>query len=260
MRALLAVLFAGVAVAAMAQDGGPVRTLMQRLDTDAVRFNAWLPDTAPSREVVAAGHTVAMGGASANGAQYACFTCHGGNGAGDSAGAVPRLAGLPAFYLAAQLEKYASGERQNEIMTPIAQALEADEMRAVATYYAAMEPALAATTGAPPATGDLVQHGASLSAIGSAQAMIPACANCHGPYGTGMAPSVPPLAGQGSAYMSARLKAWRQLDPAEHPDNPMVSIAVMMSDRDIEASATYFEALGVAGAAGPERGRPDTDG
>jgi len=241
MRVVLAIMVCCGAIAAMAQAGGPVTGLMDRLETDAVRFNAWLPQTEPSSAVVAAGHTVAMGGASRNGAQFACFTCHGGNGEGDSAGAVPRLAGLPAFYLDAQLEAYANGERPNEIMTPIAKALRAEEMRAVSIYYAAMPP-VSAVEGIE-ADRELTQHGARLSAIGSDEAKIPACANCHGPYGTGMAPSVPPLAGQGRAYMERRLEAWRGLDPAQHPDNPMVAIAVKMSDRDIAAASAYFEVL-----------------
>ena len=245
-RGLGVVLFCGAIVAA-AQAGGPVAALMDRLETDAVRFNAWLPDGSPSSEIVAAGHTIAMGGAANNGARFACFTCHGGNGEGDGAGAVPRLAGLPAYYLSVQLEAYASGERLNEIMTPIAQALGPDEMRAVSTYYAALPP-LSAAEGIE-ADRDLTQHGARLSAIGSDEAKILACANCHGPYGTGMAPSVPPLAGQGRGYMERRLAAWRQMDPEQHPSNPMVAIAVKMSDRDIAAAAAYFEALAPEGAA-----------
>jgi len=261
MRIVLGVLFAGAGIAVAAAAGGPVSTLVERLQTDAVRFNAWLPDTEPTAAVVARGHTVAMGGASRNGAQFACFTCHGGDGGGDSAGAIPRLAGLPAAYLATQLAKYASGERVDSMMTPIAHALAAEEIDAAAIYYAAMAPASAmADEDVAETQEDLAQHGARLSLVGSAGSAIPACSNCHGPYGTGMAPSVPPLAGQAGSYAGKRLRHWRTLDPAEHPDNPMVPIAAKMSDRDIEAVSTYFEALDVnAGTATAGTG-PDRDG
>lgn len=261
MRVVLGVLFAGAGIAVAAAAGGPVSALVERLKTDAVRFNAWLPDTEPTAAAVARGHTVAMGGASRNGAQFACFTCHGGNGGGDSAGAIPRLAGLPAAYLAAQLAQYASGERVDPMMTPIAQALSVDEIKAAAIYYAAMAPASAmAEDGAANPDEGLAQHGARLSLVGSAESAIPACSNCHGPYGTGMAPSVPPLAGQAASYASKRLQHWRTLDPAEHPENPMVPIAGKMSDRDIEAVSIYFEALDLNVGTSPARTGPGRDG
>lgn len=230
-----------VGAAAVAQEAVRPGRLAERLETDAIRFNAWLGDVDGSAEVFSRGRTVAMGGASLRGAQFACFTCHGADGGGDDAGAVPRLAGLPAFYLRRQLAHYASGERQNEVMSPIAAALSAQERAAVSVYYAVLPPTWSAARDGP--DGDLLQYGARLSAIGSDEALIPACANCHGLYGTGMAPSVPPLAGQPGGYIAKRLREWKAQSAAEHPDDPMIAIAKKMSERDIEAAAAYFELL-----------------
>ncbi|MDE2465010.1 MAG: c-type cytochrome [Alphaproteobacteria bacterium] len=66
----------------------------------------------------------------------ACSGCHGAQGEGQSAAAIPRLAGLDAGYLLRQLDSFADGKRKNGTMTPIASTLTQDERKAVAAYYA----------------------------------------------------------------------------------------------------------------------------
>ncbi|HET6520650.1 MAG TPA: hypothetical protein VFG47_12655, partial [Geminicoccaceae bacterium] len=56
-----------------------------------------------------AGRAVVVGGSRST--VTPCFTCHGLDGVGDSAGAFPRLTGQAAFYLYKQLIDYASGAR-----------------------------------------------------------------------------------------------------------------------------------------------------
>jgi cytochrome c553 len=60
----------------------------------------------------------------------ACAQCHAFNGVSDGSGAFPRIAGQSAYYLAKQLRDFTSGVRV--IMTPIAQALTADDIADVA--------------------------------------------------------------------------------------------------------------------------------
>lgn len=235
---------AAAAVAGRAQDdplaGLPV--LAARLADPAIAFHAAV-DGLPEPEMVALGRLVAMGGAEVDGAAYACFRCHGPEGGGDPAAAVPRLAGLPGAHLYTELQRYAAGVRENAVMSPIARAMSEEERVAASVYYALLPPASArAQVEHDPA---LLQHGGQLSAIGSVERAIPACANCHGPYGTGMAPSVPPLAGQHGAFIVARLEEWREDQEPWGAVNPMVPIAVKMTDRDIAAVAAYFETLSV---------------
>src|SRR5271168_2041610 len=65
----------------------------------------------------------------------ACARCHGYDGASDGSGAFPVLAGQSAYYLTAQLGSFATGSRQNAIMTSIARGLSDDEIQSVAQYY-----------------------------------------------------------------------------------------------------------------------------
>ncbi len=72
----------------------------------------------------------------ANPAAMACVTCHGAEGEGMAAAGFPRLAGLSAGYMKKQLADFASGERANPIMQPIAAALSSEEADAVTTMLA----------------------------------------------------------------------------------------------------------------------------
>jgi cytochrome c553 len=228
---------------AFAQDwtqapSGPA--LGDRLSDPHTAFRATV-SARPTDHLVAAGRLVAMGGAREGGAGMACFSCHGPTGAGDSAGAFPRLAQLPAWYMYKQLEDYASGSRPNEIMTPIAKRLTRPEREAVSAYYALV------TAPAPPVADDYgaqaLQWGAALNAIGSAEKGIPGCVNCHGPLGSGLPPSVPNLAGQHAEYIGTQLRLWKEGTRKNDPMGVMASIAAKMDDRDIDAVSRYFARL-----------------
>lgn len=257
--ALIALTTLSFGMAAAAQDWTQApsgQALSQRLSQPHVAFRA-TAITQPTETLVAAGRLVAMGGAQEGGAGMACFTCHGPTGAGDSAGAFPRLAELPAWYLYKQMEDYASGNRQNEIMTPIAQRLTRAEREAVSTYYSLVSAPVRPTV--EDYGTQRLQWGATLNAIGSAQKGIPACVNCHGPAGSGLPPSVPNLAGQHAAYTAAQLQMWKQRQRKNDPMGVMTAIAAKMDDEDIDAVARYFSRLQPdipANAAAQNRQRP----
>ncbi len=70
----------------------------------------------------------------------ACDSCHGpyGLGVGDT---VPRLAGQPSAYIVAQLDAWRKGSRKGDLlglMKRVADKLTVDQIKAVATYYAAL--------------------------------------------------------------------------------------------------------------------------
>lgn len=73
-----------------------------------------------------------------------CVTCHGIDGAGQAAMGSPRLASLNAAYLLKQLDDFASGARNNPIMTPMATALSTDERQALAKVLQPIAPARSA--------------------------------------------------------------------------------------------------------------------
>jgi len=190
------------------------------------------------------GRFVAVGGylnGAAGGSAGACFQCHGLDGAGDPTGAFPRLSGQSAWYLYDSMKDYASGARQNAIMTPIAQALSDRQMEDVAAYYAAQED----VPFPPPPDVDplMLQHGAAISAVGIAQQGVQGCVNCHGPAGIGIPPSYPSLAGQYASYLELQLRLWKDGRRGGDPLNVMENIARLMTDEDIEAVSKYFASV-----------------
>ncbi len=224
-------------------------TLLGRQET-AFRARVERPVT---RDMYAQGRLVAMGG-TPDGAAIACISCHRLTGEGDSAGVFPRISEFPAWYLYKQLGDYASGSRPNAIMTPIAQRLSAQQREAVSAYYA-LTPSEIDSGRNREIDEALVQWGAKLSAIGSAERGIPACVNCHGPEGEGLPPSVPNLAGQHGAYIVSQLQAWKVDKRRNDPMGVMKAIADKMQGRDMEAVGEYFSRLQANPKVSPNRDR-----
>ena len=217
-----------------------VPQLASRLDDKYVLFLATIdanPPNVTARDLEV-GRLVAMGGSKQGGAGMACMSCHGAEGAGDGAAAFPRLAGLPAWYMYKQLQDYASGARPNQVMSGIAKQLTDTEMRSASSYYAVVE-ATYPVVPERPATQAL-QWGGQLAAVGSVAKGIPACVNCHGPDGFGLAPSVPYLSGQHADYLALQLSLWKQGVRKNDPMNVMAAIASKMSDDDIRAVSNYY--------------------
>jgi cytochrome c553 len=77
------------------------------------------------------------------------------------------------------------------------------------------------------------------SEAGGTQAMIGnVCEACHGKYGNSTNPSVPSLAGQGSAYLEKQLAAFQ----AQRRVGVMSGIAMTLNTTEIRDAARYFSA------------------
>jgi len=166
-----------------------------------------------------------------------CIACHGARGEGNAANTSPRLAGLPATYIRAQLSAFAQGQRENPVMAPIAKSLNADEVQAVSVYFAGL-PAPVLPKTAPVAVGP----GAILALDGRWSANLPPCVACHGPGGIGVGTSFPPLAGQTAPYLAAQLEAWQQNKRQPGPLGLMQAVARRLSPSDIVAVSQWFAA------------------
>jgi cytochrome c553 len=173
----------------------------------------------------------------------ACMNCHGVDGKGDFAAGFPRLAGQSRDYLLSALQQYASGMRDNQIMSPLASSLSEEQMRDVTAYYASLTdtPWQPGQAGKP----EVMQYGAALSSIGSAPLGIQGCINCHGPAGQGLPPNYPALAGQPAAFLTSRLKALKAMPLTGDASLPqvMAHIASRMDNREIEALSQYFASI-----------------
>ena len=173
----------------------------------------------------------------------ACATCHGATGQGNPAIGAPALAGDGAAYLREQLHNFASGQRVNPIMQPIARALTPSERAAVAASLAAMQ-ALAPH----PVTAAADPLGARLARRGRWAIGLPGCMQCHGPQGIGVGPHFPHLAGLTAPYLAAQLTAFRAGTRPGGPLGLMGHVAQKLSAPEIAAVAAYFGAE--SGAAG----------
>ncbi|TXH96820.1 MAG: cytochrome c [Rheinheimera sp.] len=74
-----------------------------------------------------------------------CAACHGATGISVLPD-YPNLAGQKAGYLQQALKAYRDGQRQHQIMAPMAQGLTDQEIADIAAFFAAQQPAPAAKT------------------------------------------------------------------------------------------------------------------
>jgi cytochrome c553 len=185
-----------------------------------------------------AGENVATQGAAKE--VPACITCHGATGAGNTTTGFPRLAGIDASYLSAQLNAFADGTRQNSMMQPLARLLSVKDRQAVAAYFASL-PGLKANDNTSPQPSNV---GAWIATRGRWEQGVPACAQCHGPGGIGVGSVFPSLAGQSASYIANQLHGWKDGIRPPGPMALMLVVASKLSDTDITAVAAYYAEIG----------------
>jgi cytochrome c oxidase subunit 2 len=134
-----------------------------------------------------------------------CAPCHGVNGVGNPELAAPAIAGLPQWYVEAQLESFQAGFRGKHAddlpglrMRPIAVSLNRDgDIPSVAEYVSSLDPPFAAST----------LHG---NAGAGAQIYTP-CVACHGTDGLGNELlRAPPLVQMDDWYLVQELQNFKQ--------------------------------------------------
>jgi len=164
-----------------------------------------------------------------------CASCH--NADGNSAVAAnPKLAQQHPEYILKQLQEFKSGKRKSAIMKPFASALSDDDMRNVAWFVGSKK----AKTGFAKdketiALGERIYRG------GIGERMIPACAGCHSPNGSGIPAQYPRLSGQHADYTTAQLVNFRDGVRLNSPQ--MNGVAAKLNDREIKAVADYIAGL-----------------
>ena len=168
---------------------------------------------------------------------WSCSSCHGALGQG--ADTVPRLAGLPAAYVAKQLRDYREGTRRNESMELVARSLSETERQALGRYYASLR----AGSTARPSLGGNLDRGRQLVLEGDWSIGVPSCTSCHGPSAFGVAPEFPGLAAQHSPYTASQLSGWVSGERDNSRQKMMNVIANALNDRDRAAVADYLATL-----------------
>jgi cytochrome c553 len=165
----------------------------------------------------------------------ACIACHGA--AGNSTIAQnPKLAAQGGPYIAKQLHDFKGGARNNPVMTPIAKALNDQDVANLIAYLDKQKAAPGAAK-----NKDTVELGKKIFRGGIAEKSVPACASCHSADGHGIPSQFPRLAGQHQDYTAAQLTAFRA--GTRKNSDQMNKIASRMSDQEIQAVADYVAGL-----------------
>lgn len=172
-----------------------------------------------------------------------CVPCHGADGAGDRELGAPVIAGLPQWYIEAQLNKYQAAQRGAHPfdtvgirMKSMAMSLDLDgDLESVAEFVASMP---------PPGTPPPVLDGNASAGASSYQT----CVACHGPAGEGMeALGSPPLVGQADWYLLSQLekfkKGWRGANPADISGQTMRPNALLLDDEAMVNVVAYIQTL-----------------
>lgn len=168
---------------------------------------------------------------------WACASCHGKTGEGTQT--IPRLAGLPAGYVAKQLHDYKRGARLDANMQYVASRLDEAEMAALGAFYSALE----TPPSARPSFGGDLERGRELALAGDWSVNLPSCFACHGPLGWGVEQIFPPIAGQHPAYTHAQLAAWKEGRRTNSPLGLMHRVAAALSEADMRAVSDYLATL-----------------
>jgi cytochrome c553 len=152
-----------------------------------------------------------------------CSACHGADGKPTNI-ATPIMWGQKENYLYKELHDFHSGERFNPIMSPMVKSFSLDDLRKVATYFAAKswpEKQADAPAGSPPEG-------------------IAMCNACHGQNFEGGAPA-PRLAGLSYDYLIGAMRSFADGKRTNNLDMPGFMKA--LTDNQREAIARYLSSL-----------------
>ncbi|MCB1184877.1 cytochrome c [bacterium] len=176
-----------------------------------------------------------------------CAGCHGDNGQGGGGGEYPRLAGLPAAYITAQMLQFRSGTRASMAMAPYAdeRELSDSDLADISRYLADIE----LLTRMPAIDPDLDSYEKLLIASrvfnvarvdGDTErgrvVYERECRKCHGESGVGRGKN-PPLAGQYTDYLRLQIEEFRQ---ERRANKPMLRALQDLTAADIEALLAYL--------------------
>lgn len=188
--------------------------------------------------------------AAGQGKAAACGACHGMDG-NSAAPTVPKLAGQNAKYIYKQLQDFKATRRNNAMMLGFASALSDQDMADIAVYMSEQKLAGGATK------PELAVRGEKLFRGGNKAVGLAPCSGCHGPAGLGNTyAAFPRIGGQHADYTKAQLVAFRAAGRDDNTDmkrandaakpgelGPMQMIAAKLSDKDIDALASYIQGL-----------------
>jgi cytochrome c553 len=155
-----------------------------------------------------------------------CTGCHGDEGISETP-RTPTLAGQPDEFTQWQLIYFRSGARKDQAMQPIAESLEANDIRNLGAYFASLPPPKA-----PSAQDPRVEAGAKLAAEHR-------CTFCHGEHYEGNK-AVARLAGQREDYLYKALSDFKSGARIGSGVASMADVVYSLQDDDLKLLAHYM--------------------
>lgn len=169
-----------------------------------------------------------------------CVACHNADG-NSTTPAWPKIAGMSEAYLLKQLLDYQKGQagpRYDPTMYGMVQNLSLQDMADLAAYFATQEMELGFAQADKVALGQQIYRG------GNFTTGVPACSACHGATGVGNYLALfPRLGGQNTEYIITTLHKFKTKERANDVNSIMRDIANKMTDKEIEAVASYVAGL-----------------
>ncbi|MEW5757299.1 MAG: c-type cytochrome [Pseudomonadota bacterium] len=167
-----------------------------------------------------------------------CAACHGADG-NSKVPMYPNLAAQVPDYIAKQLHEFKSGARDNQVMKGMVKDLSDADIANLAVYYAQQK-----LNAGKVKNASLAKQGEAIYRQGLKEKGLPACADCHGEKGKGMAPLFPLLHSQHSQYVETQLTNFKKGARSNDPLQMMRNAAGLLSEGQIKALAEYVQGLG----------------
>ena len=165
-----------------------------------------------------------------------CALCHAMYGQGVPGDSSPRLAGLPAWYLAKATRDYQTGARKNDLMVAVSDLdnMSREEIEAVSDYLAAQD------IGTDPAYNIRFENG---DAEVGKRKYEEDCKTCHKKNGYGKKnKDAPPLAGQYPGYLLSSIHTFFRGD-RNHDNDPIDDTFDDISDAEARDILAYLATL-----------------
>lgn len=192
--------------------------------------------------VTACAHTPPPGLARGKEIYVTCVPCHGADGSGNAALHAPNIAGLPKWYIQAELEKFLTRQRGVNAFDTIGLRMRSmartlnlpGDVESVADYISTLpRHPVPTTVKANPLAG---------------KATFQTCAACHGPNAHGKkAVGAPPLYDQADWYLLRQLhqfkKGWRGADPRDISGGTMRPMTFSLDETAMANVVAYIQTL-----------------